>query len=438
MDWNVVLESFPLIWKGVSTTLSLFAWALAVGTLLGLAVALMKISPAKPFSWSATIFSWLFRGIPLLILLFYAFFALPEVGWLLSPFWAAVLGLSLWTAAYQAEVIRSGLIAVDHGQTEASDALGMTRSHSMRKIILPQGIRIMVPPFTSNATTLLKQTSLATLVTVPEMTLLTQRVSGLHQSFGDLEVLKGIDFEVDRGEVVAIIGPSGSGKTTMLRCVNLLERPTAGRIEVDSRVLCEEQPDGSMRFSNRAEIRGIREQVGMVFQRFNLFPHMTAIENVIEAPMSVKGVTRADAKSRAHRLLESVGLGHKADSYPLQLSGGQQQRVAIARALAMDPAVMLFDEVTSSVDPELAGEILLVMKRLAQDGMTMLVVTHEMGFAAEVADRVLFIDHGLIVEEGPAREVLAKPKNPRTRAFLRAVLERAPMAEEDDEPGTGP
>lgn len=176
MDWNVVLESFPLIWKGVSTTLSLFAWALAVGTLLGLAVALMKISPAKSLSWSASIFSWLFRGIPLLILLFYAFFALPEVGWLLSPFWAAVLGLSLWTAAYQAEVIRSGLIAVDQGQTEASDALGMTRSHSMRKIILPQSIRIMVPPFTSNATTLLKQTSLATLVTVPEMTLLTQRI----------------------------------------------------------------------------------------------------------------------------------------------------------------------------------------------------------------------------------------------------------------------
>lgn len=176
MDWDVVLESFPLIWKGASKTVSLFAWSLVVGTLAGFAIALMKISPAKALSWSATIFSWLFRGIPLLILLFYAFFALPEVGWLLSPFWAAVLGLSLWTAAYQAEVIRSGLIAVDQGQTEASDALGMTRSHSMRKIILPQSIRIMIPPFTSNATTLLKQTSLATLVTVPEMTLLTQRI----------------------------------------------------------------------------------------------------------------------------------------------------------------------------------------------------------------------------------------------------------------------
>ena len=176
MDWNVVVESFPLIWKGASITLSLFAWSLAIGTLLGLAVALMKLSPAKPLTWFATGFSWLFRGIPLLILLFYAFFALPEAGVLLSPFWAAVLGLSLWTAAYQAEVIRSGIIAVDHGQTEASDALGMTRGHSMRRIIIPQGIRIMIPPFTSNATTLLKQTSLATLVTVPEMTLLTQRI----------------------------------------------------------------------------------------------------------------------------------------------------------------------------------------------------------------------------------------------------------------------
>ena len=256
-------------------------------------------------------------------------------------------------------------------------------------------------------------------------------VAGLHKSFGDVEVLRGIDFEVARGEVVAIIGPSGSGKTTMLRCVNLLERPSAGRIEVDGRVLCEENADGSMKFSDKAEIRAIREHVGMVFQRFNLFPHFTAVENVIEAPMAVRGLSRKDAKVRALQLLDSVGLAHKADSYPLQLSGGQQQRVAIARALAMDPAFMLFDEVTSAVDPELAGEILLVMKRLAQEGMTMLVVTHEMGFAAEVADRVLFMDHGLIVEEGPATEVLGKPKHQRTRSFLRAVLERAPMAEEE-------
>ena len=257
------------------------------------------------------------------------------------------------------------------------------------------------------------------------------KVSGLRKSFGDVDVLNGVDFTVDRGEVVSIIGPSGSGKTTMLRCVNLLERPTGGRIEVDGRVLCEEQSGGTMRFASKSEIREAREHVGMVFQRFNLFPHMTAVQNITEAPMAVKGMSKSDATKRAHELLESVGLGHKGDSYPLQLSGGQQQRVAIARALAMEPALMLFDEVTSAVDPELAGEILLVMKRLADEGMTMLVVTHEMGFAAEVADRVLFIDHGNIVESGPAGEVLSKPQNPRTKAFLRAVLERAPMDEED-------
>lgn len=257
-------------------------------------------------------------------------------------------------------------------------------------------------------------------------------IKGLRKSFGDVEVLKGVDFAVEKGEVISIIGPSGSGKTTMLRCVNLLERPTGGRIEVDGRVLCEEQPNGSMQFASKAEIREAREHVGMVFQRFNLFPHMTALQNVIEAPMAVKGISRAAASEKAQELLESVGLGHKAGAYPLQLSGGQQQRVAIARALAMEPALMLFDEVTSAVDPELAGEILLVMKRLAEAGMTMLVVTHEMSFAAEVADRALFIDHGQIVEQGPADEVLSRPQNPRTVSFLRAVLERAPMDEEDE------
>ena len=260
------------------------------------------------------------------------------------------------------------------------------------------------------------------------------KITGLHKSFGKVEVLKGVDCEIERGEVVAVIGPSGSGKTTMLRCVNLLERPSAGRIEVDGRLLCEEQPDGKMKFARKDEIREARENVGMVFQRFNLFPHMTALRNITEAPMAVKGLSKSEANTRAHQLLESVGLAHKADAYPLQLSGGQQQRVAIARAVAMDPTLMLFDEVTSSVDPELAGEILLVMKRLAQEGMTMLVVTHEMGFAAEVADRVLFIDHGLVVEQGKAADVLSNPQNQRTRAFLRAVLERAPMEEEDGSP----
>jgi len=258
------------------------------------------------------------------------------------------------------------------------------------------------------------------------------KVSGLTKSFGDLQILHGIDLEVATGEVVSIIGPSGSGKTTVLRCLNLLERPDGGRIEVDGQVLCEEQANGTMKFASKRSIREIRKELGMVFQRFNLFPHMTALENIIEAPRAVKRVSRADAEAKARELLESVGLSHRADHYPLQMSGGQQQRVAIARSLAMDPAVMLFDEVTSSVDPELAGEILLVMKRLADQGMTMIVVTHEMGFAADVSDRVLFMDHGSVVEEGTADQVLGQPQHDRTRAFLRAVLERTPMDEESE------
>jgi polar amino acid transport system ATP-binding protein len=259
------------------------------------------------------------------------------------------------------------------------------------------------------------------------------KVSGLTKSFGDLQILHGIDLDVEQGEVVSIIGPSGSGKTTVLRCLNLLERPDGGRIEVDGQVLCEEQANGKMKFASKRSIREIREELGMVFQRFNLFPHMTALENIMEAPRAVKGVRRADAEAKARELLDSVGLSHRADHYPLQMSGGQQQRVAIARSLAMDPAVMLFDEVTSSVDPELAGEILLVMKRLADQGMTMIVVTHEMGFAADVADRVLFMDHGSVVEEGSAKQVLGQPQHDRTKSFLRAVLDRAPM---EDASGT--
>jgi polar amino acid transport system ATP-binding protein len=260
------------------------------------------------------------------------------------------------------------------------------------------------------------------------------KVSGLKKSFGDLQILNGIDLEVAPGEVVAIIGPSGSGKTTVLRCLNLLERPDGGRIEVDGRVLCEEDANGKVKFASKRATREIREELGMVFQRFNLFPHMTALENITEAPRAVKGVSRADAEAKARELLDSVGLSHRADHYPLQMSGGQQQRVAIARSLAMDPAVMLFDEVTSSVDPELAGEILLVMKRLADEGMTMIVVTHEMGFAADVADRVLFMDHGSVVEQGSAEQVLGDPQHDRTKSFLRAVLDRAPMEDVSDLP----
>jgi polar amino acid transport system ATP-binding protein len=234
----------------------------------------------------------------------------------------------------------------------------------------------------------------------------------VHKSFGKNEVLKGITASVGKSEVVCIIGPSGSGKSTILRCVNGLESYEAGDVLVE----------GARVDRQAASIVAIRTKVSMVFQRFNLFPHRTALENVIEGPIHVKREPRRDAIARGHELLAKVGLADKANAFPAQLSGGQQQRVAIARALAMQPSAILFDEPTSALDPELVGDVLSVMRKLAEDGMTMLVVTHEMGFAREVADRVLFIDGGVVVEQGTAKSLLSQPQHPRTQDFLRRVL----------------
>lgn len=236
-------------------------------------------------------------------------------------------------------------------------------------------------------------------------------IKNLHKSFGDHEVLKGIDLHINPQEVVVIIGPSGSGKSTLLRCMNLLEVPTSGSVVVDG-----------MDLTGDADINKAREEIGMVFQRFNLFPHMTVLRNITLAPMKVRNISHEEAEKTARELLERVGLGDKADAYPPQLSGGQQQRVAIARALAMKPKVMLFDEPTSALDPEMVNEVLDVMKSLANDGMTMAVVTHEMGFAREVGDRLLFVDGGTIIEQGDPREVFENPKEERTKLFLSKVL----------------
>ena len=244
------------------------------------------------------------------------------------------------------------------------------------------------------------------------------KVENLHKRFGALEVLKGVDFEVDRGEVVVVMGRSGSGKSTLLRCINFLEDPTAGTIEVGGIRL-----EGGHRTRNQRErIRQLRIKAGMVFQQFNLFPHMTVIENVIEAPVRVKGESAQVARTKGLALLDSVGLAEKADVYPIRLSGGQQQRVAIARALAMEPDVMLFDEPTSALDPELIGDVLGVMRELARQHMTMIVVTHEMGFAREVANRMCFFHEGNILEEGTPDELFNHTKNDETRRFLKAVL----------------
>ncbi len=247
--------------------------------------------------------------------------------------------------------------------------------------------------------------------------------------FGETEVLRDVDLAVQPGEVLAIIGPSGSGKTTLLRCIAHLERPTSGHVEVAGERVGAVLDRGRLRSMTDREIARLRRGIGMVFQRFNLFPHLTALENVMLGPTRVLGQRRAEAEPLARELLRKVGLAHKADSYPERLSGGQQQRVAIARSLAMQPRLMLFDEATSALDPELIGEVLAVMRDLARDGMTMLVVTHEMGFAEDVADRVVFMDHGCIVEEGPPQQLFRAPSHPRTQAFLRAVIDRQAMAE---------
>ena len=236
-------------------------------------------------------------------------------------------------------------------------------------------------------------------------------IKNLHKSFGHVEVLKGVDVSIEEKEVVVIIGQSGSGKSTLLRCMNYLEEPTSGDITVDN-----------MKLDKHADINKIRENIGMVFQRFNLFPHMTVLENIVLAPTKVLKISRDEAISTAMDLLQRVGLKEKANSYPSQLSGGQQQRVAIARALAMKPKVMLFDEPTSALDPEMVTEVLDVMKSLANQGMTMVVVTHEMGFAREVGDRVLFVDEGRIIEEGTPKEIFENPKQERTKLFLSKIL----------------
>ncbi len=248
------------------------------------------------------------------------------------------------------------------------------------------------------------------------------KAEGVCKSFGALQVLKGVTLEIGRGQVLVLIGPSGSGKSTFLRCINHLEQINGGRLYVDGELIgYRERGDKLYEMSPRDAARQ-RRDIGMVFQHFNLFPHRTALANIIEAPMQVKGVKKAEALARAKDLLGKVGLSAKADAYPAQLSGGQQQRIAIARALAMEPKLMLFDEPTSALDPELVGDVLGVMKALAAAGMTMVVVTHEMGFAREVADQLVFMDGGVIVEAGPPREVLANPQHQRTQAFLSKVM----------------
>jgi polar amino acid transport system ATP-binding protein len=250
------------------------------------------------------------------------------------------------------------------------------------------------------------------------------KIVDLHKSFGSLEVLTGVSIDVQKGEKLSIIGPSGSGKTTLLRCINYLEKPSAGHIYVDDKLIGEKKTNGKYVHLSDRELAKERAEIGFVFQRFNLFPHLTALDNVSVAPRRVLGMEKRDAEEAALAMLEKVGLAHKAGEYPERLSGGQQQRVAIARVLAMQPKLMLFDEATSALDPELIGEVLKVIRDLAEEGRTMLMVTHEISFAEEISDRVIFMDDGKIVEESPPAEMFANPTHERTREFLRQILDR--------------
>ena len=396
------------------------------------------------------------------------------------------------------EIVRAGIESVEKGQTDAAKSLGMTYAMTMRRIILPQAFRVILPPTGNEFIAMLKNSSLAFAIGLVELSnaarsiysvnynvmellvcglylvscndigvqpdtgragvppgcgaeptadlvweddggvwdqgnaspLIMQpyeiaamiRCEDVHKRFGRLEVLRGVSLDIEKGEVVVIAGPSGSGKSTLLRCINHLERVDKGRIYVDGQPVGYREVKGKFVEKSEREVARMRASIGMVFQRFNLFPHLTVLSNVIDAPIHVRKLKRSEALEAGRAMLRKVGLGDKLDSYPAQLSGGQQQRVAIARALAMEPKVMLFDEPTSALDPELVGEVLEVMKSLARDGMTMIVVTHEMGFAREVADRVMLMDEGVIIEEGPPAQFFNNPRSERTKLFLSKIL----------------
>ena len=530
----------PFLLEGALLAVEIAALAMLGGMIMGLGLALMRMSRWAPIRAIAWLYIWFVRGTPQLLQLVFIYDALPPLGIKLDTFTTAVLGFALNEAAFSAEIIRGGILSVNRNQGIAAAALGMRPFLTLRRIILPQAMKAILPGMANDVISMIKGTSIASVIFVNELTFRSQQIVGqnfrfftvfaaagiiylfmtsavaigqallerrfnleidrsagrgsgfggllsfslfstsvreqrastlapipaptrqsppvvepsllewirkvaagtaeetatepfvtfrnVHKAYGSREVLRGIDLEVRKGEVVVIMGPSGSGKSTLLRLVNHLEPLDWGEIQVDGKYV-------GYRLRNKL-LRPVRDlakaradaRIGMVFQHFNLFDHLTALENVMEAPLRVYGEPRERVRTLALNLLAAVGLSQHVDKLPHRLSGGQQQRVAIARALAISPRLMLFDEPTSALDPELVGEVLAVMRRLAQAGMTMLVVTHEIRFAQEVADRIVFMDEGLVVEQGTPTEVLGSPKQERTQRFLRMVERRTDAA----------
>jgi len=544
---SVILEGFrdvyryvqsPFLINGAILAVQITALAMIGGVLFGLILALMRLSHFAPINAIAWTYIWFMRGTPHLLQLVFLYDALPVVGIRLDTFTTAVIGFALNEAAFSAEIIRGGILSVNRNQSIAAASLGMGPVLTLRRIILPQAMRAILPAMGNDVISMIKLTSLASVIFVNELTFRSQQIvsqnfkfftvfaaagiiylvmtsvvsfvqymlerhfnieierrpgesalermlgfrlqpwkplpqpqavpvtaelapvvgaststqtrledliafetaqspvdgpegepfvvcKDVWKSYGHREVLCGIDLIVGRGEVVTIMGPSGSGKSTFLRMVNHLERLDRGEIIVDGKHVGYEWINDVLRPTKDLAKARADAKIGMVFQHFNLFDHLTALENVVEAPVRVYREAVDTAKSRGMALLESVGLAHHAQHLPHRLSGGQQQRVAIARALATSPRLMLFDEPTSALDPELVADVLAVIRRLADAGMTMIVVTHEVRFAKEVADRVIFMDEGKIVEEGPPEEVLENPKQARTQQFLSLVEREA-------------
>jgi polar amino acid transport system ATP-binding protein/polar amino acid transport system permease protein len=547
-NWLVSIlhyATLPFLLEGALLALEISVLAMAGGVVLGLGLALMRLSSFAPIRMLSWTYIWFIRGTPQLLQLVFLYDALPGFGITLDTFTTAVLGFALNEAAFSAEIIRGGILSVNRDQTIAATSLGMGPFLTLRRIILPQAMRAILPGMANDTISMIKGTSIASVIFVNELTFRSQQIVGQNfkfftvfaaagliylaltsavsllqaflerrysqeadpkpidvsaaarmfgfrlwplwpqmarptsaaaaepaspksatsiistlaplaadasttlplsiqpcapgeparatsnepylvcrnvwKSYGSREVLRSVDLTVHRGEVVTIIGPSGSGKSTFLRLINHLETLDWGEIRVDGEYVGYEKRGDHLRpLRNLANARA-RARIGMVFQHFNLFDHLTALENVCEAPIRVYGDDPERARDNAMNLLASVGLRSHAHHRPHRLSGGQQQRVAIARALAISPRLMLFDEPTSALDPELVGEVLAVMRNLAGRGMTMVVVTHEMRFAREVADRVVFMDDGQIAEQGTAQEVLDSPKQDRTKRFLRVV-----------------
>lgn len=465
LDWDFVRSTGLLLIQGAFVTLKITLLSVSCGVLIGLFVGIAELSHYKLLKYPAKVYVDIIRGTPLLVQIFIIYFALPAIlGMRIEPYIAAVVACSINSGAYVAEIFRAGIQSIDKGQFEAGRSLGLTWSQTMRKIVIPQAFRRTIPQLGNEFIAMLKDSSLVSVIGYEELTrkgqlviaatyrsfeiwtavaiiylIMTLTISrlvaylekkynsngqqkqqdivmieikDLHKSYGNNKILRGINLHINKSEVVVVIGPSGSGKSTLLRCVNYLEIPTSGTITINNETI-----------TRKTNINKIRAEVGMVFQHFNLFPHMSVLDNITVAPINVKKMNKAEAEANAMELLKRVGLADKAKSFPDQLSGGQQQRVAIARALAMEPQVMLFDEPTSALDPEMVNEVLDVMRDLAKSGMTMMCVTHEMGFAKQVADRVLFVDQGLILEDTTPAELFSNPKHERTKEFLNKILQ---------------